>query len=96
MEILKISVTKEDIKNGIPHWADSCPIALASKRELDDGYVVVGQEGVYHGGNRYRPFGMKDHMRFIKFINRFDSNYPWPFRSLLCRPFTISLVKEEK
>ena len=74
----KIHVTQEDIKNGKDRDYNSCPIALAMKRELNTDRVVVDYststyclcKDIRHecGCN-----GFNNSSRMKRFIDRFDN-----------------------
>jgi len=77
-----LSVTKIDIKNGIPHNSFSCPVALAFYRELPGFCVEVNGGGidVYNNVMDCRnPVVLplkryKSTKKMIKFIRGFDRN----------------------
>lgn len=44
---MKVTVTEDDIKFGIPKCSESCPVAIAIKRLYPDRVVKVGITGIY-------------------------------------------------
>lgn len=69
MKTLTISVTRNDIENGMPRSARSCPIALATKRKITD-YFTVSQAGLRFNKDYIIPIPE----RAQDFIANYDSH----------------------
>ena len=98
---MKIQVTEEHIKKGIPENCESCAVALAVQEQLPNNYNV----GVFKGGeddavyfgihNKHNDLviGNTIHKRDLDnldtFIETFDRNYEWDFDN------KVSVHKEE-
>ena len=67
MSQIKVTVTQEDIDNGIMGRADSCAIAKAIWREFTPTEVRVGWRGTAVNGTLYNTS-----TRAKRFIDRFD------------------------
>jgi len=76
-----INVTKKDIKNGTPGNYNTCPIALALKRQTGRGIEVGNELHDCDTGRRKRSS-----TRMIRFIDRFDESKP-------VKPFNFRLRK---
>ena len=72
---MKISVTEQDIKNGVRKSWSSCAIALAVKRQTGSECVAVRHDYIYVDGRCVDfPYSIRD------FIRRFDrGEFPYPF-----------------
>ena len=77
---MKITVTKEDIENGIRSSNKFCPIALALKRAGYKDAIVRTIEFLYDCGNA----GCNLPLEAQKFIYSFDVGKP-------VKPFTFSI-----
>ena len=86
---MKIQVTEEHIKKGIPENCESCAVALAVQEQLPNNYNV----GVFKGGenndvyfgihNKHNDLEIENTIHKIDlgnldtFIETFDRNYLW-------------------
>lgn len=73
---IKISVTANDISNGSPRLPASCPVALAVKNRIKEGYYAsVGRHDMtIKSAQAYSVGWPKELSRRVKrFIIRFDS-----------------------
>ncbi len=77
MEKIRVRVTKTDIKNGLRFRSAHCPIALATKRKLNNQSVLVSPSGIHI---RAFPVEISNLKKIQKFVNDFDnSRYVAPF-----------------
>ena len=84
---MKISVTQEDIRNGVPQDAASCPIALACKRAKVCGDAEVFVRNTHIDCTDGRTFSLPYEAR--RFINRFDSDPE--FSDMTVQPFEFEV-----
>jgi hypothetical protein len=71
MSQIKVTVTQEDIANGIEGISDACAIAQAIMREFSTTKVRVGESVTIVDNVRYNTS-----TRARKFIDRFDNEKP--------------------
>jgi len=80
-----VEITEEDIKNGIKTSHDSCPVALALKRCLNNRTVRVGTKLARWDSSNIKDYKDKIQLcgytytldlpdRIQRFINMFDNN----------------------
>jgi hypothetical protein len=107
---MEITITQEDIENGQPHEPESCPLALALKRELIN-YRVRVQSDYIHFWPYYDQkinFGQyiihtpKLAQDFISYFDRFEEgkittlNIPVPFMLINNKwRYTLNLIKSK-
>lgn len=78
---MKITVTAEDIRDGVPNQPFKCAVALAGRRATKK-VVSVDERSIYVGGRGYDlP------KRAKRFIKEFDFN----IHGKLFKPFTFDL-----
>jgi hypothetical protein len=70
-----VTITKEDIKNGIPAMFDACPIALAVNRKFKiNGAEIFNRCAPYQWASLINSKEYKIDEVGDKFITRFDAN----------------------
>lgn len=79
---MRISVTSEDIRDGVPTSATHCPIALAINRIFPGSNARVTNERVYlhnwYGPNKVLDLPEKA-IDFIKIFDNGDGEFPFEF-----------------
>ena len=78
-----ISVTKQDIQQGIPRKSSLCPIALAVKRRFPDLNIYVLPYGIFYRRTLLGVVSRPDQDKIADFINAFDQRHtvnPFRFR----------------
>lgn len=90
IETATISVTKEDIKRGVPGNGESCPVALAIRRAINNNYVMVHTSGCFAGNLCYfHRFSSKQ----TRFIESFDTKgvFGVIMKFLFVRPMSFEI-----
>lgn len=80
---LKINVTKDDIRNGIPSMTTACPIARAFKR------VKILNVRVHNTSYKVKDLTYRLPKKAQRFINDFDNGYfvePFSFNVGIRKP----------
>ena len=87
---MKINVTEEDIKNGIPNNCNSCAIsqALRKKFNTDEVYTEVdGGDVILTINEKKYGVGYKYESDVLDFIDRFDNHLEYEYLGALdCAP----------
>jgi hypothetical protein len=75
---VRLSVTDDDIADGLPGQPQSCPVHLALRRRLNDGWAVtVGRCGlVLENRDARRSFTIDLPQSATRFITAFDRDLP--------------------
>ena len=84
---MKIIVTAQDIKKGMPCSPGRCPIARAVARALPEKYVSVTNEAIYCLSLSAHDLGIKEYQlptEAKEFINRLDNGET-------VKPFILSI-----
>jgi hypothetical protein len=78
---MKISVTREDIRNGKPGKPSECMVALALKRELGISYASVGfrEAKILIDGDYAKFYLPKKVEKKIRFWDKFNFVFPFSF-----------------
>jgi hypothetical protein len=81
---MRISVTREDIKNGKPGRPTECMVALALKRELGVSYASVGyrEAKILIDGQYTKLYLPKRVEKKIRFWDGFHFVFPFSFELL--------------
>jgi len=87
---MKITVTKEDILEGIPRKSSSCPIAIAMWRKFKVDYISVRYSRAYVAPSGASvPLCYKLPLSAREFIRNFDAGnnvYPFEFEARMVKP----------
>lgn len=84
---MKIEVTQDDIDKGIKCRHESCPIALAVKRQVENNGVSVDRTRAIIYGDDDNPSIFPLSKTCVKFIRDFD-------KSITVKPFKFILKYE--
>lgn len=92
---MKISVTREDIRNGKPGKPSECMVALALKRELGISYASVGHREalILIDGQYTKLYLPKRVEKKIRFWDGFHFVFPFSFELVLSGFLTGSALK---
>lgn len=99
-DVLEITVTKDDIKNGVKQNCGKCPIALAMQRVLGEDVEVNVKYTMAHIYRKHKTDEDKDYMcshlySYIlpmdarNFISEFDQGHP-------VSPINLTLLKKRE
>lgn len=90
-----INITRENIKNGLPTYGESCAISKAICRKYKKGAsylnVHTSDECVVINGRTYVPANARERNKMVRFIDNFDNDS----RRRFCRPMALRLKLEQ-
>lgn len=93
-DLMKINVTREDIRNGKPGRPTECMVALALKRELGVSYASVGyREAKILVDDQYTKLYLPQRVeKKIRFWDGFHFVFPFSFELLTSGFLTESAI----